>query len=250
MIAVSCLYGQEIGNGLKSFHSFQIDNRLADDWKFRYGQLYTFSFEEDNQTFKFFQQSLELEWRGHKHWRLSAYWKPTWFHYSNGTWGWIHATGLRARYYTRWHRRALNYSVRAERFSPQQRKYRYRFIGQVRHELTRYRLPAKSALYTDMRLYYYLDGRPVNYYENGELMASQPPNDFHRFRLTLGWRSKASEHLRLSTYVTWNKEFNNPLTRYRDINEPSRSGRSIQADFNNYLIIGTSMTLRLDMRNK
>ncbi len=238
---------QELGTGLRSFHNFSLGARIADDWQVRYGQLYAMAYDFPTRL-QFLQQNIELEWRGLRRFRATAYWRPTRFQFSNGTWSWIHITGLRLRYGKKRHGKWTNYVLRAERFSPQQGKYRYRFIGQVRRYLTRYRLPGKSALYAEGRLYYYLDGKPVDYFENGELIISQPPNDFHRTRLTLGLRSKVSKHLRFNLYGTWNKEFNNPLTRYRDINVPNQTGTAIQRDFSNYIIIGTSLSLRLDLR--
>lgn len=239
---------QEIGNGFKTFHTFSIDMRLADRLTMGMGQLYATSIEPGNNTLKFVQNLVDLEWRPARKWRLQAYWRPTYFHWSNGTWGWIHITGMRLRYVTRWHKRSLSYSLRAERFSPTLSKYQYRFIGQVRHYLTKYRLPMKSALYVDGKLYYYLNGLPVNYYENGELVIRRSPNDFHRFRVMLGLRAKPSRAMRLNLFAMWNKEFNNPLTNYRDINVPNRTGTSILRDFNNYFVLGTSLSFRMDLR--
>ncbi|GEM_PF-1781050 len=244
------LTGQELGTGLKSFQSINVNVRITDKTTLSYGQWYITTLSGLNGLwFTMLQQKFEVDYRLSKKFRLEFTWKPSYFHYTNGTWRWIHILALNAKYTKKVNRKNLTTTLRSELFTPQQSKYRYRFILISRYYLTRYRLPGKSALYAEGRLYYYLDGRPINYYENGELVITQAPNDFHRFRTTLGWRFKTSKHTRFVLYGTWNKEFNNPFTQYREINVPSRTGNTILRDFNNYFIIGTGLSIRIDARD-
>lgn len=133
---------------------------------------------------------------------------------------------------------------------PQLRKYRYRAIYTFRYFIDNDFLPWKMKPYIKAQLYYYLDGRSISYYdETGKRIAKKSPNDFHRYRLGAGLYMKPSKQLRLSLYYLWQQEFNTFLTRNRDLNVPSKSGRSIKAPFNNYSVLGISLTWKIKVYN-
>lgn len=133
---------------------------------------------------------------------------------------------------------------------PQLRKYRYRAIYTFRYFIDNDFLPWKMKPYIKAQLYYYLDGKSISYYDDtGKKLASRSPNDLHRYRFGAGLYMKPLKQLRMSVYYLWQQEFNTFLTRNRDLNVPSKSGKSIKAPFNNYSVLGISLTWKINAYN-
>lgn len=145
----------------------------------------------------------------------------------------------------------MSHTVNSEFHFPALRKYKYRLIYTIRYGVKLKFLPWKGKLYAKGELYYYLGGRPINYYsDNGDFIAKNSPNDFHRYRTGLGLRMKPSRNLRLSVYYMWQQEINSGLNPTRNINVPNSGGNKIQLPFNNYSVVGVFLGYRLDLRKK
>lgn len=152
----------------------------------------------------------------------------------------------------------MKHSVRPEFHFPQLRKWRYRFIYSNKLSLRLKELPLRPTPFIRNQLYYYLDGRTVNYglagdeeefdeegAEPGDFEDIRPPNGFHRYRLTLGLRLRLSRGFYASLFYIWQREFNAPFLSPGDLNVPSPNSGNIQAPFNNFSVIGFSLSYQL-----
>ncbi len=243
----SDLAAQDLPLGFKNYYNIGLDMRLSKRWTARVKQLYGFDVRPDYQL-RLLLNTVSLEYRTSRATRLEVAYRPMYFR-GNTRYLWYHRISARASHSWRFdNRMRWKNSLTAEWFFPQQPKYKYRFIWTSRIYLPSV-LPWRGRPYLQGQLYYYLDGKPLKYYdENGEWLVTQSPNDFHRYRLSIGARFRPNRVLRLSVYYTLQQEFNTNLTQNRDINVPNRTGTDIRYDFNNYTILGASLTIRMDLR--
>jgi hypothetical protein len=105
---------------------------------------------------------------------------------------------------------------------------------------------APSASYL---LFYNIGGTPIRYFnESGEQIAYQAANGFHRGRLIFNLNNKLSKQIRASIFYLNQHEFNlGKETRNINVLNPN-TGR-IQRPFNNYHVLGFSLTYILPGTN-
>jgi len=133
-------------------------------------------------------------------------------------------------------------SLKFEWHTPQQLKYRFRVIYSLRIGIKPKFLPLRGEIYIRNQIYYYIAGKPSIYYTtNGEFAAFNSPSDFHRYRLTFGYRFKPVNRLSMNLFYIYQSEFNTPFTSNRDLNVRLPSSSEIRYPFNNYHVIGVSM---------
>jgi len=196
-----------------------------------------------------FIPTLSVEYRWNRNWRTHLAYRPIYFHGKTRTL-WYSRWEMRVAFYKRKKRHRWRYALTAERFQPKTKKYQYRFVVSARW-YDRQRLPWKGKLYLEHRLYYYYGGKPLKYYHrDGTWVVTRAPNDFHRYRFIIGARFRPYKSLRWSAYYFFQREFNNPFSNHRDIHVPSRDGTTIRYPFNNYSVLGLSLTVKLDLRKK
>ncbi len=246
LFSVQVVHAQDLPLGLKNYYNLGLDMRLSKRWTARVKQLYGFDVRPNYQL-RLLLNTLSVEYRLNRSVRVELAYRPMYFR-GNTRFLWYHRISARTSHSQRLGNFRWKNSMTAEWFFPQQVKYKYRFIG-----TSRLYFPAihfwRARPYVQGQLYYYLDGKPLKYYDdNGEWLVTQAPNDFHRARFSVGMRFRPSKVLRLSLYATLQKEFNTNFTKNRDINVPNKSGSKIRYAFNDYTIIGASLSFRLDFR--
>lgn len=97
------------------------------------------------------------------------------------------------------------------------------------------------------RLFYNIGGNPISYYDaEGNLLARQSPDGFHRHRLQLNANSKISDLFRINLYFMMQREFNFLSPETRKINIPNRTKTSTIRPFDNYNVIGLSLNLDIN----
>ncbi len=240
------LQAQDLPPGFKTYYNLGMDMRLSKRWTARVKQLY--GFEIDSSYYlKLLLNTASFEYRPSKNTRVEVAYRPMYFR-GNTRFLWYHRISLKASQRLRLDKFSWKNSLTAEWFFPIQPKYEYRFILASRLYGPSV-LPWKGKPYLQGQLYYYLNGKPLKYYdENGDWVVTQSPNDFHRYRISIGARFRPTRSLRLSIYYTLQREFNTGLTQNRDINVPNRSGSKIRYAFNDYSVLGLSLTFKLDLR--
>ncbi len=240
------LRAQDLPPGFKTYYNLGMDMRLSKRWTARVKQLY--GFETDSSYYlKLLLNTVSAEYRPTKRTRLEVAYRPMYFK-GKTRFLWYHRISLKGSHFWKLHNYQWKNSLTAEWFFPQLSKYEYRFIWTSRFYGPAV-LPWKGKPYLQGQLYYYLNGKPLKYYDaNGDWVVTQSPNDFHRYRISLGARFKPTRSLRLSIYYTLQREFNTGLRENRDINVPNRSGSKIRYAFNDYSVLGLSLTFKLDLR--
>ncbi|MCC6724085.1 MAG: hypothetical protein IT258_06205 [Saprospiraceae bacterium] len=144
----------------------------------------------------------------------------------------------------------LKQSIEVEYFTPSQKKHQIRGVYSASYSPKIKNLPMKARPFIKGMLYYYYGGAPLTYYGNdGETLAKQAPNDFHRFRLLGGFVFQPTKHWDMTLYYGWNKEFNTPFFENRDLNIPSKNGSKIKYPFNDYTFLGLSFTYHLNLES-
>ncbi len=160
----------------------------------------------------------------------------------------------------------FKHKVLAQVFFPRAEKHRARFIYTARLYYTDKRWPWRISPYLAFSLQYYLGGVPIVYYnEQGDVIAYNSPDGFHRFRFKTGFslRPLKKHPLTCTFYVIWQWEFNNGLFPNRELNytrppmsidnishpyDPSLS--RIQQPFNNYIAVGLHVSYTINVKLK
>ena len=136
--------------------------------------------------------------------------------------------------------------IRLETNSANENRFRQRIILSSRvgmRKRTEFLGMKASAGYL---LFYNIGGRPLKYYdEKGELLATNTPDGFHRGRLFLNLDFKLNKMLNLDINYFNQHEFNLFASPTRQMNVPNANGR-IQRPFDNYNMIGATLTVNID----
>ena len=137
----------------------------------------------------------------------------------------------------------LRNSVQFERHNEQEQRFDYRFIFSSRIGLRKRLDFLKVAPSLTYNLFYNIGGAPVRYFhEQGEEIARDGANGFHRGRIMANFNFKLSDPLRLSVYYMNQHEFNLVLSETNKINVTNPNNGRIQRPFNNQHIIGIALS--------
>lgn len=142
-------------------------------------------------------------------------------------------------------------SIQGEVHSPNETRYRYRGVYITRlatkKRLTFLKL-SPSASYS---LYYNIGGQPIQYYDKDGIAATrQTPDGFHRGRLSLNLNSKIARHLSFGVYYMMQREFNLLVDDYHKINVVNPATGKTTRRFNDYNVIGTTLSYDLNFFKK
>ncbi|HFC01072.1 MAG TPA: DUF2490 domain-containing protein [Phaeodactylibacter sp.] len=243
------LQAQDVKSDFNSYFSYSLSYRLNKKIKLHAGQLLCFN--NNPYEFQYNQMKFGASYRFSKKISVDLYVKPMLF---KGT--------IQSKWYNRLsttisHRAKifslpLKNSITAEWHFPQLKKYRYRFIYTLKYSFKNKVLPLRATPYIKYQLYYYLGGRPMNYYdEAGDvLLARQAPNDFHRFRLGAGVRFRPFKKFYVTLYYIWQQEFNTTFTKNRKLNILNKSQTKIKYPFNDYQVLGLSLSYSITKKKK
>ena len=250
LLTLACLFAgtilaQDVPPGFKTWGSTGLRLRITPKTSISVSQLTAFNMAPT--SFQFTQGNISLNRSLGERWNIDLGAARSWFKTSEEikTFNRVFAE---ADYKLKWGNLGMKQSLRAEYHFPQIRKYRTRFIYSNKLSYRFRKLPMKPQPYIRHQVYWYQGGRDVKYYDedSGELEVSQPANGFHRYRLTLGVRAKLAKRLYGSLFYIWQREFNMPFGDFRHINVPNANGK-IQAPFNNYSLIGFSLSYSLKL---
>ncbi|GEM_PF-2537335 len=155
--------------------------------------------------------------------------------------------------------------VQLEQYFPGLQKFAQRgvFTNKLRYYNKKW--PLRMSPYIRNQLFYYQGGTEITYWleeeEIEELRAEledpdddvedfveQAPNGLHRYRFTAGVRARLAPRLFVSVFYTLQREFNTNLRPYRGLNVPNKSGTKIKRPFNNYSLIGMSLSYTIKIK--
>lgn len=139
----------------------------------------------------------------------------------------------------------LRNSLQFERHNDQERRFDYRFILSSRIGLRKRLNFLKVAPSLSYNLFYNIGGSPIRYFnEQGEEIARNAANGFHRGRIMANFNFKLPDPLRLSIYYMNQHDFNLVLSETNKINVTNPTNGRIQRPFNNQHILGLSLSYR------
>lgn len=245
-LLILCIYiilSQWANGQWQTWNSIAANASLTDKLDVRLSHLRGFEFQPQFQN-HFNQTGLSLTYRLSKRWDAGTgilFITPT----SN--------KDTRTRLFLRashTHRinKQLNWinGIRLETNSANENRFRHRVIISSRVGMRKRTEFLAMKASTGYLLFYNIGGRPIKYYdEKGELIASNTPDGFHRGRLFINLDFKLNKVLNLDINYFNQHEFNLLASPTRKMNVPNANGR-IQRPFDNYNMIGASLTVNID----
>ena len=139
-------------------------------------------------------------------------------------------------------------SLQGEIHDQAENRYRYRIIWLTRLS------PRKRLDFLNLspsisyNLFYNIGGDPINYYdEDGNVIARQTPDGFHRGRLTLSLNSKISKSFSISVYYMHQQEFNLFSSELRKMNIENPVTGKVARRFDNFNVAGLTLSYDINL---
>jgi len=248
-LSIIQLKSQDVDTRFNSYQGYSIDYRFNKKSKVRVGQL--FCINHNPSRLQFIQYKLGWIKRINDPWSIDFHYKPMFFR-GNSRNIWFHRLSINTTKRDKLFKLPMQNSITAEVFLPRLNKYRYRFIYTFKYSFKNKVLPLRATPYIKYQLYYYLGGKALDYYnDTGEiLLASQAPNDFHRYRLSGGIRMRAAKYFYITLYYIWQEEFNTLLTSNRSLNILNQNQTRILYPYNDYQVVGLSLSYSIKKKKK
>ncbi|WP_052599714.1 hypothetical protein [Aureispira sp. CCB-QB1] len=272
------IFAQDLTNDLKSWLGYSINVKIGKRFKVSFAQLY--SVDIATARFGFAQSDLKLGFKIASRNYLQLEYSNAQYRWSNRltnfglsenllglidyqrftiSYNTSHKLLKKNKYFR------LKHYVSAQVFFPQPEKHRMRFIYTARIYYTHPKWPLKLKPYISNSLYYYLGGRPISYYDDeGNVIAYNAPNGFHRIRIKTGCSLKPLKKVpfTVTLYLIFQWEFNNYIFPNQEINyqKPISLNNisypfkpispNIQYPFNNYITIGLHFSYQIKVKIK
>ncbi|MBY0477415.1 MAG: DUF2490 domain-containing protein [Chitinophagaceae bacterium] len=228
----------------KNWNSIRIEAAVNKKTELEIGHLRSYGI---NNQFKneFNQTAIQLQYKHNRKWSFSTglqLIKPT------GAAKTRTRIFGRAAYTLRVINRKLNWtnSLRVEHNSLAEKRFRQRIILGTRLSL-RKRIEFLNLLPSvSYNLFYNLGGNAISYYdEENKLIDRSAPDGFHRGRFTANLNTKINDYLRLNLFFMSQREFNLFVSETNRMNVYNPVRRRIIRPFDNYHVIGASLTVSL-----
>ncbi len=242
--AVISAYAQ---NDLKNWNAIELDLSLSKKLDIRFSHLRSFNIS-NNYNKEFNQSSARIDYDFTKRFSLSG----------GVTLGSFSAADGANRLFIRTTYKIpladkLNWSnsLQGEVHSFNENRYRYRIIYIARLATKRRLNFLKLSPSVSYWLFYNIGGKQIQYYDkNGDPTVQQTPDGFHRGRLFVNLNSKISNYLSVSLYYMMQREFNLFSNEYHKMNILNPNTGKIVRPFNNYNVVGATISLNFDIYNK
>jgi hypothetical protein len=130
---------------------------------------------------------------------------------------------------------------RLEQQIPRASNFRFRFLIDHKLYFKNKWMPLKATPYMAHRIFWFLGGKPLQYWNGLEKHVKQAPNDLHRYRMTAGVRAKATKYVSLNLFYVFQKEFNVGWAPYREINVRNPISNRYNRSFSDHVTWGFSV---------
>ena len=233
-LCANSIVAQDINNNVKLFTSISIHQRINANERF------TLSYNDirdiNSLSLRYSQLGIRYRFRLKK--RLYLKFKTDFLQIQSRSGESVrqgYRFGLSVYGLHRINKAAITQGLEYEYFLPKFRKYQSRIIYHLdftyRWDVTDWRLRP----YSKVKLYYYSGVDSVRYYDaERDLIATNNPDGFHRWRLYLGLKMRPSKSIRCSVSFLVNQEFNTNIGQFSGINIPNKKETRVQLPFNNY----------------
>ena len=255
-LSFSLSWGQDLSEDFKNWYIVNFNLRVSKKTTIKVSQLS--SFDSKGYKMKFGQSSLSISNKLSKDWKIGGGYS---FSLIKGTSSSsvYHRAHANLTHGFKLGKFKFSNTLQFEKYFPKLQKFGSRLVVTNKVSYRNNNWPLKLSPYVKNQFYYYKGGKEITYWlDEFELMESQEldeeesensieqsPNGWHRYRITGGVRMKISKPIALSIFFTKQIEFNTGLSPYREINVPNQSGTSIKRKFNNYSLLGLSLTYTL-----
>jgi len=223
-----------------------VNKKLNDKFSLSYYQLHSFSLKDSR--FNFIQPDLEIEYELNKNWDASVGYSPT-FSLDNvqGNQLLYHRVSADIKVSTKLGKRIrMKNSITGEYHFTQRSKFKQRYYYRLDLYYRNTKLPWKLRPFITQKLYWYANGRDLQYYDaNGTKTDLTPPNGLHAYRIKTGIKLYPMDDFSFAIYFQKQKEFNSTLFGGRDINSLNPNSNSIRRSFYDFSVIGISCSYKL-----
>ena len=153
-----------------------------------------------------------------------------------------------------WGHLKMGNRIQIEKYFPTLQKFGAR--GVITNKISYYKKNWVVRPYIRNQVYYYQGGSPITYWilEDGEdnqeptyTSEENSPDGWHRYRFTAGARIKLKTRLYLTAFFTRQIEFNTGWSPYTELNVYNQSQTRIKRPFNNYSLIGLSLSYTIKL---
>lgn len=227
----------------KVWNTFSLGMPLTDNLDARVAYLHSTDItDEGRNNFNWYQ--IRLAYRINSTWstRVGTAWLsiPS----SNRTTNRIFVNAIYRKKLNR--RLVLRSGIQFETHSEEEYRFDHRVILSSRLGLRKRLKFLRVAPSLSYGLFYNIGGANIRYFNNeGEEIARKPANGFHRGRILANFNFKISDPIRLSLYYMNQHEFNLGFSPTNQINVLNPNTGRIQRPFNNFHVIGLSVSYQL-----
>jgi len=251
------LWGQDLSQDFKHWYIFNLNTRLSKANTLTVGHLSSFDKDAGNYQHGFTQHKLVFSHRLNKKWTASAGYAHSVIKRSNNSKLTYHRVQMAITHRQRFGNFRMDNTLQLEKYIPTLQKFGARAVVTNKWRYVNKKLPLRASPYIKQQLFYYQGGSPITYWlpgdefeEGGPDFIENAPNGWHRYRFTAGLRVRLAKNLYSSVFYTLQREFNTGLAPYRELNVSNKSGTRIKRAFNNYALLGVSLSYTLDARQK
>lgn len=213
--------------------TISIRKKINDKFSVSYSQLN--SIDLNNPRFNFIQPDIRLNYNISKKVIITAGYSPT-FSLDQISENQLiyHRVIGRIRLRTKISKRIrMSNSITAEYYFTQRSKFQQRYYYKLDLYYRNTKLPWRLRPYLTQKLYYYSNGRPLQYYDNnGDPTDKKSPNGFHAYRLETGIKFYPTKIFRFSVYYLQQIEFNAGGAEINNTNPNTGIIRRPYYDFN------------------
>lgn len=223
-----------------------VSKKINDNLHLSYNQLHSFS--HDDSRVNFIQPDLGLSYKLTQNLDARIGYSPTFsLDEVQGNQLLYHRISGRLKMNTKISKRIrMRNSFTAEHHFTQRSKFKQRYYYRLDLYYRNTKLPWRLRPFADQKLYWYSNGRPLQYYDiNGEPTTLESPNGLHAYRIKAGIKLYPSDKFIFSIYFLKQKEFNSDIFNSKDINSINPNSNSVRRRFYNFSVIGLSCTYKL-----
>lgn len=220
-----------------------VSTKLSDKMDVSYYQLNSINLK--GSGINFIQPDLAVSYALTKKWAIGVNYTPT-FSIDDvvGNQLVYHRVSERIKLKTKLGKRfrMRNYIVAEQHFT-QRSKFKQRYYYRLNLYYRNSNLPWKLRPFVNQKLYWYANGRDLQYYNSdGSKADKKAPNGLHTYRVQAGLKLYPSKKISFMVYYLKQKEFNGSGD---DINSLNPNSNKIRRPFYDFSVVGVSCQYKL-----
>lgn len=239
---------QDVSSDFNLYSGYSLNFRVDEKLKLKIGNLICFN--TDSIKLQYVQSKIGFSYRNTKKVTTSLAFSPMFFKGKTKSIWYQKLSGSLSHSSKLFGFRMKN-AVSVEWHFPKLSKYQFRVIYSLKYAFKNKILPMRMTPYITYKLYYYAGGNPLNYYDEAHenIVETNAPNDFHRYRIGGGIRFRPIKHFYISVFYLFQQEFNTTFMKNKQINILNDKQTAIKYPFNDYQGVGISFSYSITNKN-